>query len=668
MKRPKLILVALFAVLLLFDTCKKVEKEMMVTTGSVSNILTTTADVSGNVLDLGVGATQFGHCYSSTSNPTLAGTKTELGVPANGIYTSNLSGLSPSTKYYVKAYIRRGNNVIYGSEINFTTATDVLPTLNTTIITSVTKTSAVSGGTISDQGGTPVTARGVCWSLTSPPTISNYKTNNGTGIDSYISNLTGLAQGTTYYIRAYATNSGGTAYGNELSFITYDITPTLTTVIPSSITATEAVCGGNITFNGDASVTTRGVCWSTSHNPSLSDSWVASGSGIGNYSCNISGLAFGTTYYVRAYATNNYGTGYGNEVTFTTLLPPGALTSSASFITTSGAILNGSVNAKNSSTTTTFEYGLSTAYGNSVNADQSPVTGNSWTSVSTTLIGLTPGQTYHYRVKAVSSNGTTYGSDIPFSTIPGTVNDFDGNIYNLVSIGSQVWFAENLRTKHYRNGILVNSYISYKEQIINLNSNLQVIISAGGGSFTLSQAVSAGYLTALQKASIENALIVLGISNFNNMTLAQISAALTQISSKLTDAYGLLYPWSEVSDARGVCPTGWHIPTDAELTTLSISLGGENVAGGKLKETGTTNWTSPNKDATNLSGFTGIPGGKLMNNTFSSFFTDAYFWSASESNSSASWVRNLNFNTAQLTRTSEDKTIFFSIRCIMNGK
>jgi hypothetical protein len=127
---------------------------------------------------------------------------------------------------------------------------------------------------------------------------------------------------TTYYVRAYATNSVGTVYGNEVSFTTLaPVVPTLTaTTAISLITSTSAQSGGNVTSDGGATITARGVCWSTSPSPTISDSKTTNGSGLGSFSSNITGLTLGVTYYVRSYATNSAGTGYGSQTSFTTRL------------------------------------------------------------------------------------------------------------------------------------------------------------------------------------------------------------------------------------------------------------------------------------------------------------------------------------------------------------
>jgi hypothetical protein len=194
-------------------------------------------------------------------------------------------------------------------------------TVTTTPATNISASGANSGGTVSADGGSAITARGICYSTSPYPTIADNKITGGSGTGSFTSVISGLLAGTTYYIRAYATNNVGTAYGNEVSFTTSS-NATLPTVITSSvgnITATTATSGGNVTNEGGATVTERGVCWSTSPNPTIANSKTINGSGLGTFSSSITGLSPNTTYYVRAYATNSAGTGYGNGLPFKTL-------------------------------------------------------------------------------------------------------------------------------------------------------------------------------------------------------------------------------------------------------------------------------------------------------------------------------------------------------------
>jgi DNA-binding beta-propeller fold protein YncE len=194
------------------------------------------------------------------------------------------------------------------------------PVITTTAITAISQTTATSGGNITSDGGATVTARGVCWSTTTRPTTAlSTKTTDGTGIGIFTSSITGLTAGTVCYVRAYVTNSAGTAYGNEISFTTTASTvPVLTTTAASAITQTTATSGGNITSDGGASVTARGVCWSTRSNPVVTGSHSTDGTGTGSFVSNLTGLTVNITYYVRAYARNSAGTAYGNELSFNT--------------------------------------------------------------------------------------------------------------------------------------------------------------------------------------------------------------------------------------------------------------------------------------------------------------------------------------------------------------
>ena len=191
------------------------------------------------------------------------------------------------------------------------------PLVLTALVSGVTGISAQSGGTVTDDGGTLVTARGVCWDTAASPTLSDSFSVDGVGMGIYTSTLGPLQNGTTYFVRAYATNSEGTGYGNELSFTTPN-PPTVSTDSAINIGGNTAVSGGNVSQDGGASVLTRGVCYSTSPNPSTSDSIVFSGSGTGAFTAPLQNLLNNTTYYVRAFATNIAGTSYGSEITFTT--------------------------------------------------------------------------------------------------------------------------------------------------------------------------------------------------------------------------------------------------------------------------------------------------------------------------------------------------------------
>lgn len=293
-------------------------------TAELTNIYEVSAVSGGSVVtNGGAKITSKGVCWGTSPNPTIAGSKTENGT-GDETFTSKLTGLTANTTYYVRAYATNKAGTGYGQEISFKTLAEVVvvvPTLTTSEITEITENSAKSGGAVTNTGGAEITAKGICWGTSAEPTIADAKTTNGTGDVSFKSSLANLVPNTTYYVRAYATNKAGTGYGNAVSFKTLPapLVPVLSTVEASQITAISAVSGGNITNNGGAEIIARGICWSSSPEPSVEGLKTVDGEGMGSYVSKINGLKPDTTYYVRAYATNKAGTGYGNTITIKAL-------------------------------------------------------------------------------------------------------------------------------------------------------------------------------------------------------------------------------------------------------------------------------------------------------------------------------------------------------------
>ena len=290
-----------------------------VSTSVASSVTSSSAVLGGNVTDWGgAEVTERGIVWSTSVNPTIDDSKKSSGG-GTGEYSITLTGLSIATTYYVRAYAINSAGISYGSQITFTTGS-VLPTLSTTAVSTVTSSSAVSGGNISSDGGAAVTERGVVWSTQKNPTVGlSTKTTNGSGMGEFTATITGLDHATLYYVRAYATNSVGTAYGEELTFTTEAVLPTVVTTAASSVTSSGFSTGGNVTDDGGASITARGVVWSTSEGPTVSlPTKTDNGSGTGVFTSFVTGLQPNTVYYVRAYATNSKGTAYGEQITVRT--------------------------------------------------------------------------------------------------------------------------------------------------------------------------------------------------------------------------------------------------------------------------------------------------------------------------------------------------------------
>lgn len=195
------------------------------------------------------------------------------------------------------------------------------PTLGTTKVFAVTSNSAtVTGFVVAEGDG--FTERGVCYDIEANPTIAKSKTafDGAVTTAAYHVNLTGLAFAQKYYARAYATGPDGTVYGEELNFTTLPVLATVTTVAVTDIAGTTAVTGGNVSADGGAAVTEKGVVYGLATNPTVANSKTSDGTGTGVFVSNLSGLRGLTKYYVRAYATNSAGTAYGPEISFTTLV------------------------------------------------------------------------------------------------------------------------------------------------------------------------------------------------------------------------------------------------------------------------------------------------------------------------------------------------------------
>ncbi|MCQ2375765.1 MAG: hypothetical protein MJ069_07700 [Salinivirgaceae bacterium] len=289
-----------------------------IATYEITDVKANTAMCGGNVTDNGQSTIkQRGVCWSTQQYPTIDDSHSVDGNGA-GSFNSLLFNLKINTTYYVRAYATNGVGTAYGEQLQFTT-TDGLPTIITTTIKDIKATEATTGGNVTTDGGYSVTAYGVCWSTAMQPTILNSHTNNGKGTGSFVATVTGLEANTTYYLRAYATNSVGTVYGQQITFTTTNGLPVVATAKAINVTTTTASLGGSVDSDGGFACTARGVCYSTTPNPTIANApHTADGIGTGPFLSQLSGLLSGTTYYVRAYATNSIGTEYGEEVVFVT--------------------------------------------------------------------------------------------------------------------------------------------------------------------------------------------------------------------------------------------------------------------------------------------------------------------------------------------------------------
>ena len=601
-----------------------------VTTSAVGNVTETAATCGGNVTAAGYsGVTGRGVCWGTEPNPTVEGSHISSGS-GTGAFTCQLTSLAPSTTYYVRAYATNSIGTAYGAQVAFTTSAEEPQDICGTITLPYSEN--FENYTTSTTAATGIEPD--CWSLVHPdvtltdanrpqlyykssfahsgnyslkmyyrcvyamPALSqdipvnqvkltmylrqanaSYRLEVGvwddaTGTFEPVQRIDNSTTNVEYVTCDFSTytgsgnriafrnvlGSGNYAYStNYLDDITLDTVfngsvpvtlPTVTTSAVNDITENAATCGGTVTADGGAAVTVRGVCWATQPNPTVNGSHTSNGSGTGAFTSSITGLEQGTTYYVRAYATNSAGTAYGGEMTFTTQ----------------------------------------------------------------------------------ASTPAVNGQPCPGAE---TVTDIDGNVYNTVQIGEQCWMRENLRTTQYADGMPIRNdgetvsatepyYYDNTSSSINLNKR--------------------GYL-------------------YNWPALM----------------HGTSSSSANPSNVQGVCPTGWHVPSNVEWVQLTDYVGSvsDYVCGGNSGNiakalASISGWNTSavacavgnDSMANNASGFSAVPAGYCNGASFYAVGDNCQFWSSTEYGGSNVRYFNLNSDGANASRNLGSKISGCSVRCL----
>jgi uncharacterized protein (TIGR02145 family) len=612
----------------------------------------------------------------------------------------------------------------YGADSVFTTNAATIPTLTTTAASAITGTTATSGGNITSDNGATITARGICWSTTANPTIAlTTKTNNGTGTGAFTSNITGLAGSTIYYVRAYATNSAGTAYGAQQTFTTASAVANL----PRVTIGTQVWTNKNLDVatyrNGDpipqvtdptqwAALNTGAWCWynndsvafaatygrlynwyavndarglapqgyhiptdaewnklvkyldggadttcfscnqSTTEGAAMKNTtgWNFGGNGTnssgfaglpgGNRSIDgISGLIgiYGNWWSSKESNTTsawNRGLSYDNSTILkgswskslgfsvrclrdTTINPtiPTLSTSTPTNITTTTATSGGNITSDGGATITARGICWSNTANPTIALTTKTVDGTGTGAFTSSITGLTAGTTYYVRAYATNSAGTSYGAQQTFTTASVAV-------LPSVTIGTQVWTTQNLSVARYRNGDIIPQVT---------DPNQWAALTTGAWCW------------------------------YNND------------SATYAATYGRLYNWYAVNDARGLAPVGWHVPSDGEWNKLVKYLDAgadttctnciQSSVGGAMKST--TGWYAPNTGANNSSGFAGLPGGlRVYDGTFGVIGLYGHWWSSKEDNAASAKMRSLYYLDSNVNSFYYTKRHGFSVRCV----
>ena len=489
----------------------------------------------------------------------------------------------------------------------------------TEAIGSITSSNAVAQGYLVDLGDEGISEHGHCWSTQENPTITDSRTTLGakSNTGTFESSLTGLNAATTYHIRAYARTGESVIYGEDEVFTTLTGSsanpeaPNVTTSNPTQVMRLSATCGGNVTSDGGSEIVSRGVCWNTDGDPVPgTDQSMTTDPGTGSFTCLIYGLDELTDYHVRAFAENSDGMiGYGEDIVFTTTTYASVMTSDVSYVTSDRAACGGTVTYDGG--TPILERGICVGFNNSPTVDISEYSFGEPGSASFSYFAynLDMATLYYHRAYATNINGTSYGA--PVSFITKLEDSRDETEYAVVKIGNQYWMAQNL------------------------NYGETVTISIGqSDNGTIEKYCWNGYTSDC-------------------------------------GTYAGIYTWHEMmqysttESVQGVCPSGWHIPSDDEWKELETSLGmtqeqadidndwrGTNE-GAKLKITGTTWWNEPN-EATNSSGFSAMPAGYSSQGDQSFYGIGDFttFWTSTSHDSNYAIYRELYNDETRVYRTS----------------
>jgi hypothetical protein len=399
-----------------------------IVTAAATLITGTTATSGANISsDGGSPILSRGICWNTLTGPTIANNKITDAAGGIGTYVSNLTGLLPATPYYVRAWAMNNTAINYGNEITFTTL-PVVPTLAaTTVATAITATTAISGGNVTNTGGAPILERGILLNTAGSPTLITPNTikiiDGAPGLGSFISNITGLTPGTHYYYAAsYATNSAGTSYGAQIYFST--ALSLSSTTAASSITSTSASTGGVLAPFGTVSFAWKyGTAYSLTSN-AVAPLYVDAGTypaiaGL-TYVTNLTGLTSNTIYYIRAYAETTFGVfSYGPELSFTTaapIAPVVAATNPITNITSVSGTSGGAITSDGGVPVTAKGVCWGTSANPTVGVGNFTSDGTGTAAFISNITGLTASTTYYVRAYATNSVGTSYGTQVTFTT------------------------------------------------------------------------------------------------------------------------------------------------------------------------------------------------------------------------------------------------------------
>lgn len=481
--------------------------------------------------------------------------------------------------------------------------------------------SAISGVNVTVKGDIKVTAIGICYSYYSNPTVETgivHSTNKSSG--TYSVRMNSISRGSTYYVRAFAVIKKKLGfsyydhieYGNQISFkIDKDIPKVSISEVYENSSYRSRAWDATLESDGGDPVLEIGVCWGLTHNPTVDQNKVTGQLGVYRNILTVSNLPPSTTCYFRAYAINSTGIAYSRSMTFTTFKRPVATTTDAYGFRNASAVSGGKIDASRG--LRIIAHGICWDLNPNPDAKLVSKTIVNKTITDNTLFeasisNLTPEKRYFYRSFFINELDTIYGDEKTFLTMP-QLTDIDGNVYDLVQIGTQIWTVQNLRVSHYNDGT-------------------------------------------------EIPLERLKIDSYNwRFAVSGLRCAYDDQDQNV-QKFGYLYNWFTVETGK-LAPPGWRVPTLADFEKLANYLGGVNIAGDKLKESGTVNWKN-NNNGTNSSGFTALPGGAASpdNGGYEYMYSQTAFWTATPSTTVPEFTNTVSLSSGSKLSLFEGRKLW----------
>jgi len=520
------------------------------------------------------------------------------------------------------------------------TATAATPTVTTVAIYNITANTAMSGGTISNNGGAVIIDKGVCWNQTGNPTASNNRTSEGSTDNSFESLMTDLKPNTKYFVRAYAINTSGTGYGNELELITL---PGVFTTEADALNSNTIKAAGEIDQTGIQEIKDKGIVYGTSTKPLISSSnAMSAGTGKGHFDVELTGLNSNTLYFVRSYATNSSGTAYGNELQSTTLPQvsvAGNNSSTKNTITISGEIAvggNASVTARG------FYYGVNN---NPTETGASTSNGSGIGNFFSTIQNLSHNTKYFFQAYASNNGGTTVSEMDSIVTLPNVSATYTANFTTASSFTSGGVIDVGGNQQILERGIV------YGTSENPTKADNFVTAENGTGTFTASINIPENNDYYYRAYAINEGGISYGpqkIANKQTLTFTYDGNQLQVLPNDLSGKY-TWYNGSYSKVAANNANNGW-----SNTIVSRNKMGAGNYAAyacDTLNALGYDDWYLPAKNELNA---------MFENKAEIGDFAADFYWSSTEENEKAAWMQYFPSGS----QYTEDKAETYKVRCI----